>query len=262
MAEAMYRQIAEDLRARIKAGELAAGSQLPTETELTARYGASRNTIRDAIKLLITLGLVETRPSQGTFVVERVIPFVTTLSGNPATGETQVFIAEAWASERQPTSSGVRVEVQLADAVIANSLRIDEGSQIVSRHQQHFIDGRPWSLQTSFYPMSLIAQGATQLIHATDIEGGAIAYLASQLRIKQAGYRDSISARLPDENEATFFRLPPDGRVPVFEIFRVGFDQKAQRFRLTVTVYPADRNRFLVNIGDVPPGDPTLTTDS
>ena len=67
MADPMYRQIAEDLRTRIEAGELAPGSQLPTELELRERYNASRNTVREAIKWLTPLGLVEVRPGQGTF---------------------------------------------------------------------------------------------------------------------------------------------------------------------------------------------------
>jgi GntR family transcriptional regulator len=39
----------------------------------------------------------------------------------------------------------------------------------------------------------------------------------------------------------------------VFEIYRVAFDQNGGRFRLTITVYPADRNRFVINVGKVPP---------
>jgi GntR family transcriptional regulator len=54
MAEPKYQQIAEDLRRRIESGELpVAGQQtLPTEIELMEQYDASRNTVRDAIKLL------------------------------------------------------------------------------------------------------------------------------------------------------------------------------------------------------------------
>jgi hypothetical protein len=36
------------------------------------------------------------------------------------------------------------------------------------------------------------------------------------------------------------------------EIYRVGFDQHENRVRLTITVYRADRNRFVINVGDVP----------
>jgi hypothetical protein len=36
------------------------------------------------------------------------------------------------------------------------------------------------------------------------------------------------------------------------EIYRVAFDQEQRRVRLTITVYRADRNRFVINNGDVP----------
>ena len=83
MGSPMYRQIAEDLREQIESGQLEPGQQLRTELELRDHYGASRNTVRDAIKWLTTLGLVETKPGQGTFVARKMDPFVTTLSGDP-----------------------------------------------------------------------------------------------------------------------------------------------------------------------------------
>ena len=50
------------------------------------QHNASRNTIREAIaEQLTTLGLVETRPGQGTFVVPKVLPLVTSLTGPPET---------------------------------------------------------------------------------------------------------------------------------------------------------------------------------
>ena len=260
MAEPMYRQIADDLRHKIEAGVLKRGSQLPTEIDLREQYDASRNTVRDAIKWLTTRGLVETRPGQGTFVVEKINPFVTTLSASAKTGrgggEEGVYVDEVAASHRESEISDPRVEVQKADEVIAKNLRIPEGTQVVSRHQQRFLDGLPWSLQTSFYAMTLVAQGATRLLEATDIPGGTVAYLADTCDIEQAGYRDTIAMRAPDETEVRFFKLPADGRVPVFEIFRVGFDKTGSRFRLTITVYPSDRNRLRFDVGEVPPRDP------
>jgi 8-oxo-dGTP pyrophosphatase MutT (NUDIX family)/DNA-binding transcriptional regulator YhcF (GntR family) len=63
-----YRQIADDLRARIEAGEYPVDSQLPTKPELMDRYGAALGTIDSAIGLLRTLGLVETRQGAGMYV--------------------------------------------------------------------------------------------------------------------------------------------------------------------------------------------------
>ena len=253
MAEPMYRQIADDLRRKIEAGELKRGAQLPTEIDLREQYDASRNTVRDAIKWLTTRGLVETRPGQGTFVTERITPFVTTLTGEADGGDEAVYKAEVVASKRNPEISEPRVEIQRATLTVANALHIRRDAHVVSRHQQRSIDGTLWSLQTSYYPMTLVEQGAMRLIQATDIPEGAVAYLAEQCGKKQVGYRDSISVRAPDETEARFFKLPGDGRVSVFEVFRVGFDETGERIRLTITVYPTDRNRFAINVGVTPP---------
>ena len=72
------------------------------------------------------------------------------------------------------------------------------------------------------------------------------------LHLHQVGYRDWIIVRAPNSIEVEFFKLPPDGRVVVYEIFRTAFDGNLQSIRLTVTVYPADRNQFVVNVGQVP----------
>jgi len=256
MPDPKYRVIADDLRRMIESGELAGGEQLPTEIELMEQYEASRNTIRDAIKLLSSRREVEARPGQGTFVVERINPIVTTLTEDPETGrgggEEGVYIAEVEAANRMPENSDPRVEIQKVRGNLAAALRVEDGTQVISSHQLRFIDGTPWSLQTSFYPMGLVSRGATRLIEATDIPEGTVTYLAENADIKQTGYRDTIAARAPDETEIAFFKIPADGRIPVFEIFRVGFDQHGNRFRLTVTVYPIDRNRLAVNVGEVP----------
>jgi len=176
VADPMYRQIADDLRRQIEDGSLEPGQQLRTELELREKYNASRNTVRDAVKWLITRGLVETRPGQGTFVVEQIIPFVTTLTGDPETssGEGDTYIKEVAASLRRPNASAPRVEIQEAAGQLATELQLKHGATVVSRHQQRSIDGTPWSLQTSFYPMSLVERGALRLIQAGDIGEGTV----------------------------------------------------------------------------------------
>ena len=81
-------------------------------------------------------------------------------------------------------------------------------------------------------------------------------YLEEKFDLKQTSYRDWITVRAPDPHEMDFFELPSDGRVSVFEIFRTAFDQNGKPMRLTITVFAADRNQFIVNVGDVP--DPEL----
>ncbi len=273
MPDPMYRQIAEDLRLKIESGELPRGSQLPTELELRDQYDASRNTVRDAVKWLITRGLVETRPGQGTFVVEKIDPFLTTLfttmtappsdQGTGLGGEGTAYAAEVSAQGRKATDSVPRIEIQQASGVIAEELQLAEGSTAVSRNQQRFIDGTPYSLQTTFYPMRLVELGAVRLIQAENLQFGAVRYLEETLGVKQVGWRDRITVRAPDTTEAAFFKLPEDGRIAVFETLRTGYDELGSPLRLTITVYPADRNQFVVNVGAVPgvTADPSKLAD-
>ena len=66
------------------------------------------------------------------------------------------------------------------------------------------------------------------------------------------GYSDWIYVITPNSIEAEFFKLPPDGRVPMYQITRTAFDEEKKPIRITMTVYPADRNQFIVNVGEVP----------
>ncbi len=123
---------------------------------------------------------------------------------------------------------------------------------MVSRHQQRFIDGLPYSLQTTFYPMRLVELGAIRLIQAEDIAEGAVGYIKQAIGIEQVGWRERIVVRVPDANETAFFSLPDDGRIAVLEFTRTGYDETGQPIRVTITTYPADRNQFVMTSGKRP----------
>jgi GntR family transcriptional repressor for pyruvate dehydrogenase complex len=61
-------QVFEQLRNGIVRGSWPAGTRLPSENELTVKLGCSRISIREALHMLASLGLVETRHGGGTIV--------------------------------------------------------------------------------------------------------------------------------------------------------------------------------------------------
>lgn len=67
-ARPIYRTISADLRQQINSGELAVGEQLPTEAALCEHYGVSRMTVRQALDMLVSSGLIVRRRGRGTFV--------------------------------------------------------------------------------------------------------------------------------------------------------------------------------------------------
>ncbi len=253
MPDPRWRQIAEDLRQKIETGEIGHdGAPLPTELELQDLYGASRNTVRDAIRWLAARDLVYSRSGQGTFVKRKPEPFVTSLAvGAGLTSEGRKYAEAVDASKRTRKDSPPIVEVQQAAGLVADELQVPAGSTVVSRHQRRHIDDDPYSLQTTWYPMDL-ARKAERLLQAIDIEDGAVLYLDQELGIKEAGRRDRITVRLPDAVEVSFFGLPDDGRISVYELVRTGFDAEGHPIRVTITTLPVDRNQFVIVDGAVP----------
>jgi GntR family transcriptional regulator len=253
----MYRHIADNLRAQIQDGRLKANAKLPTEGELSDTYDASRNTVREAIRRLTDEGLLESRPGQGTFVATKIDPFVTVLTADPKTGfgggETAAYLSKVRDEHRVPTNSVPKVEVVTASEAVAALLNIPRESQVVSRSQNRYIDNIPWSIQTSFYLMDFITKGATKLLMALDIEEGCVRYLDSEIGVRQTGYRDWITGRLATEDEQAFFGIGHNAAV--FVDSRVAFDQNNTPMRLTVTIFPVDRNQLIVNVG---PNVPTF----
>ncbi len=257
VADPRYRQIAESLREQIESGELRRGEQIPTELELREIYDASRNTVRDAVKWLITRDLLETRPGQGTFVVEKIDPFVMVVDSRAGFGAgegTASYASEVAAHSRKARVSDPKIEIHQADAYVAGELGLEEGALVVSRAQRRFIDETPWSLQTSYYAMRYVEAGARRLIEAADMPDGVLTYLAEDFGIQPGAWRDRITVRRPDSGETLFFKLPENGRIAVLEIHRTLFEKSGPALRLTITTYPVDRNEFLMSGGEDGPG--------
>lgn len=67
----LHVQVAREIARGILSGELQQGSLIPGETVLCGQFGISRTALREAVKLLTSKGLLESRPKIGTRVVDR-----------------------------------------------------------------------------------------------------------------------------------------------------------------------------------------------
>jgi DNA-binding FadR family transcriptional regulator len=66
----LYRQIAEQLRSLISAGEFAVGSRLPAERDLAKQLGVSRPSVREALIALEVEHVIEVRSGSGIYVLK------------------------------------------------------------------------------------------------------------------------------------------------------------------------------------------------
>lgn len=75
MVEAIWRQIMQALEGEIAEGRVGPGEKLPTEAQLSRRFGVNRHTVRRALAGMQADGLVHARRGAGVFVTHRPVPY-------------------------------------------------------------------------------------------------------------------------------------------------------------------------------------------
>lgn len=68
--------LVQDIRGMMRMEKLGIGDWLPTERELGERFGASRNTVREALRTLKAYGLIDVRPKVGAVIIDRAMEAV------------------------------------------------------------------------------------------------------------------------------------------------------------------------------------------
>jgi GntR family transcriptional regulator len=242
-----YRLIANALRSEIESGRLGPGDQLPTETELEKTHGVSRNTVRQALDILVTAGLVSAERGRGTFVRDRVMLSVTA-SGHdtPDSEHWPEYRAVIESQKRQPNTEEIELTFVSPSPEVARRLDVDEKEDlVVQRRAVRQVDGKPALIQTSYYPRD-IADG-TALARRGDIEEGTVVYLGT-LGHPQVGQEDTIVARMPTSRESEDLALGTG--VPVLEHYRTAYSVE-RPIRVTWTVYNGEVFRIVYGEGDL-----------
>jgi GntR family transcriptional repressor for pyruvate dehydrogenase complex len=80
----VYDSIVDQLLEGIRSGAFPPGSVLPAERELAARFGVSRGSVREAIRVLEHSGVVDVRTGSGTYIAEAGLSQATALRAHAA----------------------------------------------------------------------------------------------------------------------------------------------------------------------------------
>lgn len=233
-----FRQVATDLREKIAAGHYAPGDQLPSEREMVETYGVSRPTIRDAVDMLRTEGLVTSEHGRGVFVrppasIQRIAR--SRLSREARGRNRGAFLADAAARGFTPSTS-VKIRFEEADSRAAAHLAINEGAELTVRDRVMRADGLVVQLAVSRLPRELTRGTAIEQVNTG--KGGAYA------RLEEAGHTlgsfiEHVGARMPTPDEASLLQLA-DG-VPVMTVTRVAYGEDGTPLEMNDMLLAADR---------------------
>lgn len=146
---------AKQIQSLIQSGEFPPGSALPAQRDLAERLGVSRASLREALIVLETLGLVRVQPGKGVFVLGgpddpraplsrsvqtdaaaayqfrlAVEPFVAGLAAQYANPEQMAVLADAVTRMRQALTAGDVVEAARTDDDFHQSLLLASGNPL------------------------------------------------------------------------------------------------------------------------------------
>ncbi|MEY2627222.1 MAG: hypothetical protein RJB08_981 [Actinomycetota bacterium] len=232
MRSIRYQQIAAVLRDRVLAGEFAAGRMLPSESELSGEFEASRVTVRRALELLRDEGLVDARQGFGWFV-----------AGDPF---------------RQPLGRLATIEEQMAESGVVSERRILEFAferapkfvakvlntqQVLRVKRLNMADGEPFAIVTVWCPAEL-----GQNLSRKDVEQSPFYEL---LDVPLQGATQTIGADAASVDDAKLLQVPVGS--PVLRCERVTSNVKGQPVLLSRHVFPAHRTEFVVDLPQAAP---------
>lgn len=227
-----YRDIAADLRGRVEGGEFHAGRLLPSESELSGAYKASRVTIRRALEALRSEGLVDARQGFGWFVADEPIRQPLARLG---TIEAQLE-ADGRASQRQILYFGF-VE---APARVRATLRVE---RVLMVRRVNLADGEPFARVTVWCP-----EHFGEDLTLAQVQDHSFYDL---LPVHLAGAVQTIGAEAASAADAELLRVPVGSPVLVCE--RVTSDESGTPVLIGEYAFPAHRTTFTVNLAHPEP---------
>lgn len=141
---AIWQSIRDALKADITQGSLQPGDQMPTEAELSARFGVNRHTVRRALADLAEIGLVRARRGAGVFVSMQPVDY--------PIGSRVRFHQNLALAGRLPGRQLDFVRVQAATKIEAEALDLPTAAPVHVSEGMSTADGQPIGLFRSAYP--------------------------------------------------------------------------------------------------------------
>lgn len=233
-APPLYLQIRDTLRTAILNGEMAPHSQIESESELQARFGVSRITVRQALSHLEKEGLIFKKHGKGSFVSQpKAFQNVSALEG----------FAEAMSRMGHEISNRiVTFRFVPAPADVARRLAVEPGTTVTEIHRVRLLNRQPVSYEVTFVPESL----GQQLQHADLVTRDIFLILENDCGVPLGSADLAIDAVLADTAIAKALGTPKGA--PLLRIERLTHDAQGQPVDFEFLYFRSDTFQYRLRI--------------
>ena len=232
---AVWKQIADTLSTEIRNRAFNTTGRLPSENELSARFGVNRHTLRQAVAALQVDGLVRIEPGRGTFVQHELLDYV--LSRRTRFSENL---------QRQgllPSKQLLTARAMPAPERAAHELRLDRGASVLMVEMLDEANNQPVGLATAYYPAARF-EGLLEMLHGGTCTTDILRHFGVQDYVRA---ESRITTQMPSEETARLLKQPSTRPVLCVECLDV--DMAGQPIKYGETVFCGDRIQLVVNGG-------------
>jgi len=233
---AVWKQIADTLGTEIRNRGFNTAGKLPSESELSTRFGVNRHTLRQAVAALQDEGLVRIEPGRGTFVQHELVDYV--LSRRTRFSENLL---------RQgllPSKQLLTAKELPAPERVAHELKLVKSDRVLMVEMLDEANEQPIALATAYYPADRF-KGLLELLNlgtcTTDIlrHFGISDYLRAESR---------VTTQMPSDETARLLRQPTTR--PVLCVECLDTDMSGLPIKFGETVFCGDRIQLVVTAGN------------
>jgi GntR family transcriptional regulator len=235
-----YQQVYLTLRDWIYAGSFTTGAQLPTETELCGTFGVSRVTVRKAIDLLASDGLVSRQQGRGTFVTERA-------ADAPLTGEMDQLLKRLAALGGKTQVSHVKSEIIAADDEMATDLGLSRGDSVLCVSHLRHTKGEVTGSVRVYVPSDLGLN-----FSRADLKSGSMLVALEEKGVEIQAADQLIGATLATLDQSKTLGVPVG--TPLVRLRIVAFDGAYRAVLSMTALYRADYYQHHVHLVRKPGG--------
>lgn len=236
-------RVAALLGEEISAGRWAPGDRLPTERELSTKYGCSREVVRGALGDLAEAGHLESIQGGGWYardIQPLRYPLMSIDAGRLQATE-DVWHTWVRTEGRQPGAE-LTVRLESPPPRVAALLELEPGELAVARRRVRLVDREPWMVSTGWWPLWIAA--GTPIAEERDMQHPSVLAYAAQIGHPQVRSENEIGARMPTLGEIT--ELGTGRGIPVMTMLTTGWEPGGRPLRCTADVFPAHRFRLVV----------------
>ncbi|MHC1750158.1 MAG: GntR family transcriptional regulator [Cellulosilyticaceae bacterium] len=234
----LYSQIEEHLLKQIKTGELKEGDAIPTEVELSEQFGVSRPTVRQALNKLVNNGYLERTKGKGSFVKK---PKLT----QEYTRFIESYNVEIAKKGLIPKTIVLEKSIIESDAEIAKRLGIVCGEKVIciTRLRYAFKEkgGQPIVLTTVYIPYMRIPK-----LLKYDFETFSLYEILENNNLYVKRVQRELEITIANDQFAKLLEINEGDAVHL--ISSVGYLEDGNVIEYSVSYYPAERNKFIVEI--------------